>query len=192
MRLQTNSLVLSFNPKTKTMKKLFFIALIALLSCESKKETIADEPKKEEIKGSWQVRKIVDEFGDEVKGKSTIVGDFEGKMSNSAVSDAKLIARLQVQDSSIYTMFYEYGNSPQATLPKGEISIKIKLFNGDVLNVKQYLYENMMVDNDKELFKILTTQDKPVKAVVDLSRAKGYSNEVYSYEIDPAGLKGLL
>lgn len=162
-----------------------------MVSCEPIKKEPAKE-EKEEIESAWKVGNVTDEFGDVIKDKSVIMADFPGKMSNSAIENAELIVKMQIQDSTLFTVFYEYGKSPQARLPKGKISIKLKMFNGDVLNVKQYLYENMMVDDNNALMKIILAQDKPFKAIVNLKDVDNFYNGVYSYEISPAGLKGLI
>jgi ribosome-binding protein aMBF1 (putative translation factor) len=153
----------------------------------SDKPTIEVNSKKE---SAWKVTQIKDEFGDIVEGKSTIAAAFEGTMSNSAVSDEDLTVRMQVQDSTIYSLFYEYGREPQSQLPDSKyLTIKVKVSSGEVLEAKQFLYKNMMLDTDKELLNILLNQDKPVKVIADISRADKYSSGVYLFEIDPSGLK---
>jgi hypothetical protein len=160
---------------------------IILTSCGSGTE------KKTENESAWQILQVKDEFGDIVEGKSTIAADFEGTMSNSAVSGAELTVRMQVEDSTIYSTFYEYSREPQAQLPDSKfLTIKVKVSNGEVLEAKQFLYGNMMVDSDKELLKILLSQDKPVKVIADISRADKYANGIYNFDIDPSGLKEVL
>jgi ribosome-binding protein aMBF1 (putative translation factor) len=185
------------------MKFLTTIILsIILTSCGSgpKKKTETDNPteqsNKEVNKGNesaWQVSQVKDEFGDIVEDKSTIAADFKGTMSNSAVSGEDLTVRMQVEDSTIYSIFYEYSREPQAQLPDSKfLTIKVKVSSGEVLEAKQFLYGNMMIDNDKELLKILLSQDKPVKVIADISLADKYANGLYNFVIDPSGLKEVL
>lgn len=175
---------------------------IVLTSCGSgtEKKTANDNPTEQvnkevnkKTESAWQVFQVKDEFGDIVEGKSTIGAEFKGTMSNSAVSGADLTVRMQVQDSTIYSIFYEYSREPQAKLPESKhLTIKVKVSSGEVLEVKQLLYKNMMVDSRKELLKILLSQDKPVKIIADISLVDKYANDVYNFEIDPSGLKEVL
>ena len=188
----------------KYTKKLLTTIIVGsiLTSCGSgtDKKTENDNPSdkpttevENKNESAWQVVQVKDEFGDIVEGKSTIAADFEGTMSNSAVSDADLTVRMQIQDSTIYSIFYEYSREPQAQLPASKfLTIKVKVSSGEVLEAKQFLYNNMMVDSDKELLNILLSQDKPVKVIADISRADKYANGVYNFEIDPNGLKEVL
>lgn len=175
---------------------------IILTSCGSgtEKKTESDNPAEQSNKevnktneSAWKALQVKDEFGDIIDGESTIAADFKGTMSNSAVSGADLTVRMQVEDSTIYSIFYEYSREPQAQLPDSKfLTIKVKVSNGEVLEAKQFLYGNMMVDSDKELLKILLNQDEPVKVIADISRADEYANGVYNFEIDPNGLKEVL
>ena len=72
------------------------------------------------------------------------------------------------------------------------LTIEIKIVNGEVVQAKQFLYKNMMIDNNKELLNILLSQNQPVKVIADISRANEYSTGIYKYEIDPNGLMLLI
>lgn len=188
----------------KYTKKFLTIIIVGsiLSSCGSstEKKTKTDNPfdkSSSEVESNnesaWQLMQIKDDFGDIIEGKSNIVADFEGTMSNSAVSGANLTVRMQVEDSTLYSIFYEYSRKPQAQLPDSRfLTIKVKLSNGEVLEAKQFLYGNIMVDSDKELLKILLSQDKPVKVIADISLVDKYVNSVYNFEIDPNGLMEVL
>jgi len=180
------------------MKKVIYLALTVLIvACgngtEKKTDNKEVKPKDEvqsKNESSWEVVQIKDEFGDIVEGKSTISAIFKGTMTNSAVADAELTVRMQLQDSIIYSNFYEYNREPQAQLPKSKyLTIKVKVANGEVLEAKQFLYQNMMVDLDKELLNILLNQNQPVKVIADISQVDKYSNDIYKFEIDPNGIK---
>jgi hypothetical protein len=137
--------------------------------------------------------KVKDEFGDVIPGKSAIGADIQGTMSNSATSNAPLIVRIQLEDSSMYTSFYEYGREPQAKLPENEfITIKIKLANGDVSQLKLFLFQNYLTDSHKDFFNLLMSQSSPIKVIVDLSTVSSYESTIYNFEIDPTGLKNIL
>lgn len=168
------------------MKFLTIISIgLILNSCGSGTEKNTDSNS-----SSWQVVQVKDEFGDIVKGESSVSADFRGTMSNSAVVDAALTVRMQIADSTIYSVFHEYDGKTKAQLPNSKyLTIKVKVSGGEVLEVKQFLYKNMMVDNDKELLKILLSQNKPVKVIADISMADKYSSGVYIFEVDPNGLK---
>lgn len=161
---------------------------------ENTKAEVQGKSEKETNKSVWQKVGVKDEFGDIIEGESSIMANFEGTMSNTAVSNEDLTVAMQVvEDSTIYSSFYEYSREPQAQLPDSKyLTIKVKVSNGEVLEVEQFLYGNMMIDNDKELLKILLSQDKPVKVIADISRADKYANGVYNFEIDPNGLKDVL
>jgi hypothetical protein len=180
------------------MKNIFFVMLYILCACEAKKEekNITEIQASVDIKSAWEEVPVVDKFGDPVIGKSAIKGDFEGKMSNSATNDAALKVRISIQDSTLYTVFYEYGKKP-ARLPDGKIFINLKLSNGDVLNLKQYAYNNILADDDNKLLNALLAETNPIKVILDLSEyskynISKYNNGVYSYVIDPTGLNTLI
>ncbi|MEX2336353.1 MAG: hypothetical protein WD555_03680 [Fulvivirga sp.] len=144
-------------------------------------------------KSKWQAMDVKDDFGDIVQGESVIGAQFKGTMSNSAVAGVDLTVSMQLQDSIIFSTFYEYNKEPIAQLPDSEfLTIKVKVSNGDVLEAKQFLFQNMMVDSDKELLNILLGQDKPVKVIADISQADKYSTKVYNFEIDPNGLNEII
>jgi len=181
-------------------KSIYLLLAVFIISCgnETEKKTDNKEVKpKEEVQikneSSWKVLNVKDEFGDIVDGKSTVVADFKGTMTNSAVADAELTARIQLQDSTLYTYFYEYNTPPQAQLDnKKFLTLKIKLANGEVLEAKQFLFNNMVVDQDKVLLEILLNQNQPIKVIADMSQVNKYSKTIYKFEIDPKGLKEVL
>jgi len=146
-----------------------------------------------EIKPVWQIEQVTDEFGDKVEGETAIVANFNGEMHNSAVSGADLTVRMSLYQSKFLTNFFEYGKSPSASLPESEyIIIKLKLSNGDKLEVKQFLSSNFMFDSENKLVDIVLSQNMPIKVIVDLSKANEYSSGIYYFEIDPTGLKDAL
>ena len=192
--------VFKMKPFTSILNYLFVGLILASCgnSAESTSEiTIETEDSvavvEKQVESAWKAMQVKDEFGDIVEGKSIIAADFSGKMKNSATSDADLRASLQIQDSIIYTMFYEYSGENQARLPESEfVKIKVKVSSGEVLEVNQFLYGNYMQDTDKELLRILLEQEEPVKVIVDLSLADKFFNGIYNYEIDPNGLKEIV
>ena len=183
------------------MKKLIYLLLVVfIVSCgngtEKKTDNKQVKPKDEvqnKNESSWEVLNVKDEFGDIVDGKSSVVADFKGTMTNSAVADAELTARIQLQDSTLYTSFYEYNKPPQAQLDNSKyLTLKIKVANGEVVEAKQFLYDNMMVDLDKVLLDILLNQNQPIKVIADMSQLNKYSKTIYKFEIDPKGLKEVM
>ena len=143
-------------------------------------------------KSVWKIVDVVDEFGDKIEGESSIIGQFEGTMSNSATTDSKLTIKMQVQDSSIFTTFYEYGKQQSQLEEYKYLPLRVKIENGEVLEVKQLLFRNMMVDSDGELLALILSQETPIKMIADFSTITKYESNVFSFEIDPKGLKELL
>jgi hypothetical protein len=189
------------------MKKIFTIitAAVVLQACSnttstssdlSKTETATDtmitqtKTSKEEPKSEvWALVNVVDEFGDTVKGKKSYVATFKGKMTNSAVADADLSVVYQLQDSTMACSFFEYDRQPKAQLPKSKfIKVKIKTAEGEVKEIEQFFYDNMMFDDDKKMLKFLLSQKAPVKMIVDLKRVDKYENTAYTFEVDPTGI----
>ncbi|MCP4551476.1 MAG: hypothetical protein GY834_05450 [Bacteroidetes bacterium] len=142
-------------------------------------------------KSAWEIVDVVDEFGDKIDGESSIIGLFEGKMSNSATTDSKLTIKMQVQDSSIYTIFYEYGEHQSQLEDYKYLQLKVKTENGEVIKIKQLLFRNMMVDSDGELLNLILAQESPLKMIADFSAVSKYESNVFSFEIDPKGLNEL-
>jgi hypothetical protein len=143
--------------------------------------------------GIWRIVEIKDNAGKVVPGKSAIMATIKGRMSNSTSPDAELTVKMQIQDSVIVTLFYEYKTQSEAKLPEsGFFNATVKLSDGKLTKAKQLFYKNMMVDDDKDLFYLLLSQKSPVKMEVNLSRFNKRENTIYNYEIDPAGLGDLL
>ncbi|MFT6002387.1 MAG: hypothetical protein ACI95T_001148 [Flavobacteriales bacterium] len=157
---------------------------------ETKEESL--EPKKEK-KGFWEPVKIVDEFGEEVEGKSAIVGMFEGKMSNSATTNSDIKIEVQIgTDNNSFITFYEYGDR-KGNLPDRKLfKIKIKKEDGSTEFIEQFSMNNMMADTKGLLIEKVLAQETPLKINVDLKRASKYESTVYNFEINPKGLKELL
>jgi hypothetical protein len=163
-----------------------FLVLLFITSCSNNKDTKV----KDNNENKWQTVKVTDEFGDIIEGELTLSAQFKGTFSNSAVEGERLTVNIQVIDSTFYTTFYEYNNPPMAELPSFEyVYLKIKIDNGEVVEARQLLYNNAMLDSDKELLNILLEQKKPVKVIMDLSEVNEYSRTKYNFEIDPKGLK---
>jgi hypothetical protein len=166
-----------------------FFAIVILISCsDSKENKKTKEVNNKDIQ--WQMSKVQDEFGDVIEGKSTLSAEFKGTFSNSAVTNQNLTVSMQISDSTIYTTFYEYNKPPKAELPQSQYSfLKIKTDNGEIIEVRQFLYNNAMLDMDKELLLLLLKQKKPIKVIMDFSEINKYSRTKYNFEIDPNGLK---
>jgi hypothetical protein len=197
------------------MKNQFFIIFLSLfvilfgLSCSSNNSNSENETatKTEEIteskedraetkmqkQGAWEIAKVVDEFGDEVKGEGTVIGIFEGKMSNSATTNSDLKVKIQVgKDKESYITFFEYENRKGNLPDKKFFKIKIKKEDGETEFVEQFSMNNMLVDTKGVLIEKVLSQNSPLKINVDLKRASKYQNTVYNFEIDPKGLKEIL
>lgn len=185
---------------------LFLFSLI-ILGCGSESakqnseqaETKTEEnseltPKVEEKNSPWELAKVVDEFGDEVKGESAAIGIFEGKMTNSATADAKVTVKMQVGNDkkTTFITFYEYGNSPGHLPDRKLFNIKIKKEDGSTEFIEQFSMNNMLADTKGVLLGKIMEQSEPLKINVDLSRANQYDKTVYNFEIDPAGLSEIL
>lgn len=182
------------------MKKTAMLLILALIwSCapgnektEEKSENSIAEPVSEP-KSAWQVVPIVDAFGDEVPGKSAIIGLFEGRMKNGLGSNQKVTVKVQItEDYKTFITFYEYGSSI-GTLPKEDIfKIQIKKSDGSSEFIQQFSYDNILSDSKGILGKAFLAQSEPLKVNVDLSRHSGYLTTVYNFEIDPTGLTDLM
>lgn len=162
---------------------------------ESNSEEVAESnPRKEEKKSAWEFAKVVDEFGDEVKGESAVIGIFTGRMSNSATSDADVTVKVQVGNDkkTTFITFYEYGNNPGNLPDRKLFNIKIKKDDGSTEFVEQFSMNNMLADTKGILLEKILAQSEPLKVNVDLSRANQYDKTVYNFEIDPSGLSELM
>lgn len=174
----------------KSIPYLSFYISLALLSsnCSNNANTAIEK----EDNGAWKIVNLVDDFGDVKEGESAIVATFPGKMSNSAVSDESLIVKFEIYDSTTVVGFYEYGREPKAQLPdRAFINLKLKLSNGEVLGIKQFLFKDYMVDSDNELLALLLSQENPIKAILDFRSIDRYESTVYEFTIEPKGLKAL-
>ena len=191
--------------KTYKMKKLiiFMFSIVLLGSCSNNNDKSTQDKstlesnevaskENTDSKSVWKIVDVVDEFGDKIEGESSIIGQFEGTMSNSATTDSKLTIKMQVQDSSIFTTFYEYGKQQSQLEEYKYLPLRVKIENGEVLEVKQLLFRNMMVDSDGELLALILSQETPIKMIADFSTITKYESNVFSFEIDPKGLKELL
>jgi len=163
---------------------------------DSKSKTEIKEEKVEPEKtktGNWEIAKVVDEFGDEVKDEGAVIGIFEGKMSNSATSNSDINVKVQVsKDKQSFITFFEYGNRKGNLPDKKLFKIKIKKENGETEFVEQFSMNNMLADTKSVLIEKVLAQNSPLKINVDLKRASKYESTVYNFEIDPKGLKELL
>jgi hypothetical protein len=172
---------------------LTIVLCIQIAGCSNKSSDSKNNGASGSGSGIWHIVEIRDNAGKVVPGKSAIMATIKGRMSNNSTPDAELTVKMQIQDSTIVTQFYEYKNQLEARLPdKGFFSAVIKLSDGRLTKAKQFFYKNMMVDDDKDLFFLLLSQKNPIKIIVELGRFNKQENSVYSYEIDPAGLADLL
>ncbi|PKP35576.1 MAG: hypothetical protein CVU00_01620 [Bacteroidetes bacterium HGW-Bacteroidetes-17] len=157
---------------------------------EPKTDTIAKEVKT--VKSDWKKVYALDEFGDKIESKYTLNVQFMGTMTNSLETGSNITVKMQIKDSIIYTIFYDYSDL-EDELPNGKsVNLKVKIENGEVLQVRQYFTNNRMIDKDKVLLKLLLAQEVPLKVIADLSMADSDASTVYKYNISTAGLKDLL
>lgn len=158
-------------------------------------EKLSEEKRAEPVEESaaWNVVDVVDEFGDIIPGESGIVGLIEGRMSNSATTSGDVSVKIQVgEENKSYITFYEYGDIP-GNLPNEKFfNIKIKTENGDIEEIEQFSFKDMLTDSKGALISKALLQSTPLKVVVDLSKASEYESTVYNFEIDGAELKALL
>ena len=181
---------------------LIFLLIFLGISCSSNSSNSeAAEPTsskskteiEEEKTGNWELVTVVDEFGDEVKGEDAIIGIFDGKMSNSAISDSDMKVKVQVsKDKQSFITFFEYGTHEGSLPDRTLFKIKIKKENGEMEFVEQFSMNNMLSDTKSVLIEKVLAQESPLKINVDLKRASEYESTVYNFEIDPQGLKELL
>jgi len=181
---------------------LFTVLAMLIVSCgrsvnkkaqtneEPKTDTIAKEVKI--VKSDWKKIYALDEFGDKIESKYTLNAQFAGTMTNSVETGSSLNIKMQIKDSIIYAMFYDYSDL-EDELPNGKsLNLKVKIENGEVLQVKQYFSNNRMIDKDKTLLKLMLAQETPLKVIADMSKVNSYESTVYRYDISTAGIKDLL
>lgn len=158
-----------------------------------KKTTNQPTQDKKEEKKPWEIVGTTDEFGDEVKGGKTIVGFFNGEMSNSATTNSNLKVKIQVNaDKNSYISFFEYGET-LGNLPNRQLfNIKIKKEDGETEFIEQFSMDGILADTKGVLITKALEQNTPLKVNVDLKRANQYLNTVYNFKIDPTGLNELL
>ena len=182
------------------------LIIILLIGCSSESATKSESETKEELtakgeepskdeekKAIWEIAKVVDEFGDEVKGEGAIIGIFDGKMSNSATTNGDVKVKVQVtKDKGSFITFYEYGRNPGNLPDKKLFKVKIKKENGETEFLEQFSMNNMMTDTKGLLIEKVLSQSSPLKINVDLKRASKYQKTVYNFEINPEGLKELI
>ena len=183
-----------------SISKFIFVLTIPLIfiGCGSSTDSSTNiqggditEEQKEVIEPSWTKSVIIDEFGDEIDGKSALGAIFSGTMSNTATQNSKLMVKMNIQDSILYTQIYEYERN-LAQLPEYKyVWLKVKSNKGDITKVKQLMYSNMMVDMDHELLSLLTESKGELKVICDLSTVSEYESSVYKYSIDNDGLSEL-
>lgn len=124
-----------------------------------------------------------------MKGKSLVAADFNGKFSNDATEGAELRVHMQIQDSTVITIFYEYKNRKQAVLPQNKyVNAIFKSSKGELADVKQILYNNMMVDTDQNMYDFLLSMKEPQEMRVEMQVADKNNHSVYIATIDTAGL----
>lgn len=184
--------ILIINKPMYMTKLLFGFLTICILTtaCTSETETTNLT---ENTESTWKKAPIKDEFGDSVPGKFGILARFDGEMSNSAVANEKLVVSMQIQDDILYSIFYEYGSPPQSSLPDRKfLPLRIKLANNEIIEIEQFLLEDIMYDSDDNLLNVLMRETEPFKVIVDLSKVDRYESTKYTYEVDPKGLSMLL
>jgi len=135
---------------------------------------------------AWSRTDVKDEFGDIVPGKSVVTANFEGTYSSTAVVDKCLGVEIIIDEISMYSLFYQRCTRPKTTQKDGFIMIKVKTADGQVHSMEQFLYKDMMHDHDGQLLQLILSQTSPMKVVIELGNSV---NSVYSYGIDPSGLK---
>lgn len=197
------------------MKNLVYLCVVltlSLFSCSNsspsdvekdESETIAKEVlsiqqqvEKLNAQTGWTLAPSMDKFGDMSKEKNTIIGLFNGTYKNSATVNQKLKVKMQPSpNNSFITTFYEQSLSgPPATLPnKKMINIEVKKANGEIVEVEQLFLNNMMGGtSNSQFYDLIINSNEPVKILVDLSKASEYENTVYTFTVDPKGLKELI
>ncbi len=142
----------------------------------------------------WEFAKVVDEFGDELKEERAIIGIFEGIMSNSITTLAKVTVKMQIESDKKTTLitFYEYGNNIGNLPDEQTFKIKIKKEDNETEFIEQFSMNNMLIDIKGVLLAKILGQAKPLKINVDLSRANQYDETVYNFEVDPSRLSEML
>ena len=99
--------------------------------------------------GNWEVKYFVDDFGDPTnQGYITNNKILEGQFSNSATTNAKLLAYFIVKDSSnVALKLFEYGSNAVKAYSTDNYSVKIKDDNG-----KTYAFNGNMYKGGDRLY----------------------------------------
>lgn len=148
--------------------------------------------------GIWEVRYYVDEFGDETdQGYVSTKELLSGTFSNSATTNAELIANFLISDStSVSISLFEYGSSKVKAYSETYYDIFIKLDDGSkvtctgvmtkqgdriYLDYKNWLKEKTTIVHsalmtNKKLTLLIKEQDSHTQYKIVIDNTLGYEN----------------
>jgi len=139
---------------------------------------------------TWSIINFTDEFGEKQSSAIGYEAFFRGKMENNISGNDDLTINVQIEDTTVRMIFYEYNKNIITQLPENEfVNARIKLSNNEIKDIQMFCYQNRLFDAQKgELLKLILSQNKPVKIFINLYQI----NTKYNFEIDPIGLKNIL
>ena len=142
---------------------------------------------------SWQAGAYTDEFGQETKTKYMASIDYSGKFSNSATTDSKLYAALQIDKTSIGIILWEYGSrAVKGTFDSEQYSITILDESGAKHTFTGTLYKG----NTKILFgsadrtKLTNILSSNNSIQIHMKTSK-YTVSTYLFKINTAGFDSI-
>lgn len=141
---------------------------------------------------AWEMGEFVDEFK-QPTGEKYIATDVYGTFSNSATSNSRLLACVQVTSDSIAFMLWEYGSQlVKGTFDLNEYSITVLDQNGRKHYLDGYMYEDstrIFVSSSDES-ELLALLKKPGELSFYLKYSK-YTSSTYLFTIETAGFSSL-
>tara|TARA_B100000767_G_C19549535_1_gene444350 strand:+ start:78 stop:704 length:627 start_codon:yes stop_codon:yes gene_type:complete len=146
--------------------------------------------------GNWEVKYFVDDFGDPTsQGYITNKKNLEGQFSNSAATNAKLVAYfIAIDSSSIALKLFEYGSSVVKAYSTDNYSVRIKDDNGETYSLNGNIYkggDRLFIDDSykkKHVSKLHHILLKGGKLTIVIKEAE-YSLTSYKLSFDASGYK---
>lgn len=160
------------------MKKIIFILMFVLTSQFNFSQGLSFD--------KWEKIEVTDEFGDKT-GQFVTRTFGNGTFSNSATTNAKLIAKVSSEDDWVFISLYEYGRTPDAKLTYDASygSLTVKFEDGTSENYKVIAFKSGGVGAKKGTkFYDLVNSGKSikVKCLINESSFSQYGNSKYLFE----------
>jgi len=134
----------------------------------------------------WEKVELTDEFGDKT-GKFITRTFARGTFSNSATTNAKLIAKINHQDEWVFISLYEYERTPEAKLvydpSYGNILVKFESGDSEMFEVLAFKSGGIGAKAGTKFYDLVTSGNaQKIKCLVRQSNFSDYDSSSYLFE----------